>query len=504
MKKVYFDTNIYNFIAKNYSLQEYKWISDKFQVLLSPVNIWEVLLCSDKLVRERIVFSMQHICCENLLAEPEELIIDYIEKKSEFRGRKIPFNDDCFCKSALQRVWFDVCNSKKKTFFTTEETIERINIFKYWDGFMQSCLSRDKSLDSIDIYEVIRRNSFKSVKKLKKVIQQVNKLPKRSYRIKDLLKDCVLWTILGFFCGFTIHQAPIRKYWDKLRITKFSEKLKHLSSVEFRQFARGGPFALMAALYLYQLRQNLNRGNVFDRYHVLYLDRVDIFVTSDIRLKGLKNFCDKEDIFDETKVLEKIKDVNFIKDLLQNRAKEMIWQPFRKFIKEWNERLSRLPRKYRKLEIERYAECDLAFPYDLHELKRLNNCAIIIISGVTRDFSEIPFKRVYIRNRYGETNFKLLRGYKVTVDDEQVSSKIGKYRMDHVYLAPMYLLSEEGEIVIDWGRNRNDFGLTNIEGKIPKVFEKQKPFRKPGKSYKIQWDFLEQFLKREFYVPRMF
>jgi len=507
MKKIYFDTNIYNFIAKNYSLQEYKMILDKFQVLLSPVNIWEVLLCSDELARERIVFSMQHICCENLLAEPEELIIDYIEKKLKFRGLQIHSKDDYFCKSELQKIWSDVRRNRNKTFVTNEETIARINIFKYWDRFMQSCLRRDKSFDylfnKIDIYEFFRYDDFNGVATLKEIIKKIDKLPRISYMTKNLLKDCVFWTIFGFFVGFTIHQDPIRKYWDDLKITELSEKLKHFSSEEFKQFIDKGPFALMGALYVYQLRHSLSRGNVFDRYHILYVDKVDIFVTSDTRLKEFKNFCDNEGIFEGTKVLEKIEDVNFIKDLMYDTTKEMIWQPYKGFIEKF---FYNMPKELQRLDlqIERYAESDLAFPYNLDELKKLNNCAIVIISGVTSDPSEIPFNRVYIRNRYGETNLKLLRRYNVPVDDEEVRKKIGEYRMDHVYLVPMYLLSEEGEIMIDWSRNRNDFGLTRIEGKIPEVFEKQKPFRKPAESYKIESSFLEQFLKREFYIPRIF
>jgi hypothetical protein len=181
----------------------------------------------------------------------------------------------------------------------------------------------------------------------------------------------------------------------------------------------------------------------------------------------------------------------------------MIWQPYKKFIGKF---FYNMPKELQRsgLQIRRFAWSDLAFPCDLTELKKLNNCAIVIISGVTSDPGEIPFKRVYIINRYGETNLKLLRRYNVPVDNEEVRNKIGEYRMDHVYLAPMYLLSEEGKIMIDWNRNRNDFGLARIEGKIPEVFERQKPFRKPTESYKIESSVLEQFLKREFYVPRIF
>jgi PIN domain nuclease of toxin-antitoxin system len=73
---VYLDTSAINHVCDAVGTNELKQLREKaanqdLDICLSPVNIWEIIMCSDEGRREQLVYTVQSICGPRLMAEPE-------------------------------------------------------------------------------------------------------------------------------------------------------------------------------------------------------------------------------------------------------------------------------------------------------------------------------------------------------------------------------------------------------------------------------------------------
>lgn len=148
--------------------------------------------------------------------------------------------------------------------------------------------------------------------------------------------------------------------------------------------------------------------------------------------------------------------------------------------------------------IPRIAFYDIGFPKDKTEFGELNGYGLLLISAKSQTEAELPLKRVYVILDGKEIEFKPLKQVltKEANPDNQVVKTFGLYRMDTLYLFPVYLRMQQTDVLIDFAQNRNGMKIASFNGETPdflKDFPKTKPSE--GKSFD---EAIERFMKREY------
>jgi hypothetical protein len=123
--------------------------------------------------------------------------------------------------------------------------------------------------------------------------------------------------------------------------------------------------------------------------------------------------------------------------------------------------------------VPRAAQFDFAWAQDEAEYKALAKYVIVLVSAVSKDASELPLKRVYIRDRWNhETVLERISSERRDVAKGSLThSMLGVYREDSFYLAPAALMKGEGDVVADFAANRTGFRLYNLPGSPPDFIE---------------------------------
>lgn len=148
--------------------------------------------------------------------------------------------------------------------------------------------------------------------------------------------------------------------------------------------------------------------------------------------------------------------------------------------------------------IPRVAFYDIGYPKDKAEFEELNGYGLLLISAVSQKETELPLKRVYILLDGKEIELKSLKQILTKEENSksQVVKTFGAYRVDSLYLFPVYLRTQTGAILVDFAQNRNGMKIADFDGDIPEVL-KDMPNRKPSER-KVSDAALERFMKREY------
>jgi hypothetical protein len=146
--------------------------------------------------------------------------------------------------------------------------------------------------------------------------------------------------------------------------------------------------------------------------------------------------------------------------------------------------------------IRRIALYDVAFPSNPEEYKRLGGMGILLISSVNQDRDEHPITDVIVETPDKKYNLPFIAKRNVIVENEKVKKLFGPNRVDYYYLIPYPLILQEGQITIDWSKNRKDF----VVAKLPFQFRLHfiKDTRDIGLPAQVDRQTLENFLLREF------
>jgi hypothetical protein len=275
----YFDTSAINYVHKRLSINDAS-ATKAFQNLrgrkwvLSPVNIWEILLTNDDEKKEKIIHFCQHLFHEELLPSPEELLIAYIQQGCpEIEpARKLQSS------SPLAKTWRDLCAIPVKTFIYDKEDLKRRT--KILARVSKDLHRLTKNADVLlspygtDIETAITLEGI------------VNNLPRgKSGEFIDIEKK-KLYKISIFYLMFVLcaegglDPVPIKGFWRALGIQKTRERIKYaLENLE--TLVHRGPMAQMAYMTLVQASDKFSRGLFWDSLHSTYLTYVDYFWTED-------------------------------------------------------------------------------------------------------------------------------------------------------------------------------------------------------------------------------
>lgn len=113
----------------------------------------------------------------------------------------------------------------------------------------------------------------------------------------------------------------------------------------------------------------------------------------------------------------------------------------------------------------RVAFADVAYPANGEEYAALAGHAVLLVTALAWEKNELPLKRVYVRSG---SKLVALEGLTVLLSrqpSQRGSAGIfGPYRMDALYLLPVKLIMTKSQLMADFARNREGFGLLTFDG----------------------------------------
>jgi len=114
--------------------------------------------------------------------------------------------------------------------------------------------------------------------------------------------------------------------------------------------------------------------------------------------------------------------------------------------------------------VARVAFYDIAFPRNADEYSALDGYAVLLITALSQEQTELPLKKVYVRADGKEIELKQISAVlsKQSNASDQAAKTFGAYRVDALYLLPVHLHSKNGDLVIDFAKNRDGFKLAEF------------------------------------------
>jgi len=117
--------------------------------------------------------------------------------------------------------------------------------------------------------------------------------------------------------------------------------------------------------------------------------------------------------------------------------------------------------------IPRVALYDIAYPKDSVEALAMNGNAVLVVTAVVQDSSELPLRRVYFVSAEGLQELFLVSAVASHTADSTVRRTFGPFRLDAVYLLPLSVRATAGDLLTDFTAHRSSFRLTHFDGAAP-------------------------------------
>jgi hypothetical protein len=298
---VYLDTSGLNYLVDNYNREIMLEIESRnIGFYFSAINLWEVLLNSNQLRKEELIYWGQLYCDENLIKSPSEILIDYINLNCPVGDRK-EFALDPFTKLDIGKTWKNIHGRIDRTIPIDTESLK-----EYSKGvhMLSKKMKSIVNAMSADDYENQEKDIF--YLSAKRINDKYN-LPWQN----DSKKLSIISVILACFIlciGVEMDKSIIEIFWNKLKIIDPFDRLEYLIGKYPILFKRG-PLVEMSYMSLTQIsmQNSKSRGMLIDCFHVIYAYYADLFVTGDRHFKkfmtkidhdGFKNIV-LTDVFDD-------------------------------------------------------------------------------------------------------------------------------------------------------------------------------------------------------------
>jgi hypothetical protein len=120
--------------------------------------------------------------------------------------------------------------------------------------------------------------------------------------------------------------------------------------------------------------------------------------------------------------------------------------------------------------LARVSHHDMAYPKDAEEYDAMEGSGILWVTSHSQIQEELPLKNLRISiDGIGNLTTEAIFVTKTVEKDELVSSVLGEYRSDSVYVVPFLKEVAGAMLIADYSTNRTDFVL----GYFPKSFPKE-------------------------------
>jgi len=119
--------------------------------------------------------------------------------------------------------------------------------------------------------------------------------------------------------------------------------------------------------------------------------------------------------------------------------------------------------------VPRIAFFDLAYPKDSTEAAAMNGYAVLVVTAVVQDSTELPLPHVYVRSVSGDHELPLIARVAswLPATDTIVRATFGRFRLDASYLLPLTARASQGDLLVDFAIHRQGFRLIHFAGDVP-------------------------------------
>ena len=126
--------------------------------------------------------------------------------------------------------------------------------------------------------------------------------------------------------------------------------------------------------------------------------------------------------------------------------------------------------------VPRMAFFDIAYPKDSTEAAAMGGHAVMVVTAVVQDSTELPLARVHVRTTAEDRDLMVLGRIAslVPAGQEAVRLTFGRFRLDAVYLLPLAVRVEEGDLLVDFATHRTGFRLAHFTGDVPEPVRRSK------------------------------
>ncbi len=131
-------------------------------------------------------------------------------------------------------------------------------------------------------------------------------------------------------------------------------------------------------------------------------------------------------------------------------------------------KIQRRAAQYRRdAPVPRGAFFDVAFPADSVEYLAMHGYALLVVTAIDQDSSELPPARVYVTSAAGRQELPLVSLRSSIVSDTGVRATFGSRRVDAVYLLSVPLRFGGGQLLLDFAKNRQAFPIGLFDSPLP-------------------------------------
>jgi len=223
----YFETSAVNFLMQSLSVED-ALATKQLQLnkgrdwRLSSVTLWEILMTSDEVRREEILYFCQHLFGRELLPSPAELIVPYIRqgmpKVENFRELKST--------SKMGDVWRDLIDDRNKTFIIDHRDLrERAKSIQLFTKNVHELIKYGELVIGSDkVFSGLDCSLSSLVKELPfiKAGEPVSAEQLLGYKV-------ALYYIIIILCAEAdFDNEPIKDFWQKLGIDSTEDRISYV------------------------------------------------------------------------------------------------------------------------------------------------------------------------------------------------------------------------------------------------------------------------------------
>lgn len=129
--------------------------------------------------------------------------------------------------------------------------------------------------------------------------------------------------------------------------------------------------------------------------------------------------------------------------------------------------------------IPRTAFFDIAYPKDSSEALALSGYAVMVVTALVQDSTELPLTELYLRTASGDRIVDPYSSIASMAADTTIRGTFGRYRLDALYLIPLSSRLTAGELLADFAMHRKGFRLGQFDGQVPEQFQHLGTIRPP-------------------------
>lgn len=280
----YLDTSGLNFLADH--IRDFDFLAAMkhhlgFELYLSPITLWEVLLNSDDARRDYLIYWSQFNCSPRLIKSPAEIIIDYLKAGCPQKSRA-NFLNAPYTSQQIGTTWEKIHGKIDRTIPIDLDALKD----------RSECIRQLSKKLNIIVHDMCALEKLNDPfhQTMNKALKRLKWSKKLSFEDERLFKISLILLFFIICIGFELENSAVRDYWKQYKIDDPLKRLNHLIKKQPQILIRG-PILEMAKMAEAQIsaENSKSRGLIHDCFHTIYCYYADNLITGDAHFKDLRD-----------------------------------------------------------------------------------------------------------------------------------------------------------------------------------------------------------------------